>query len=602
MIPTIHFFTRCTRLQNLPEIERSIFSSSKKYINCKWHIFFDIDHFESIPVDILKRYEKHELHYTRNSGYGMTVFNDVLYYTPVDDWFYILDDDNVVHPDFYKTVISYLNKSKVKALLFNQYVGGKDFTGLEIREIDPNNVKVKKVDSAQLLMRVDLWDKSVGFGGGYFADGEFIESVYEKWSDNFQIIQKVLCYYNYLEDTENAQATSLINTLVISDDPDYGAFDYYEYVNVERASNDWFVNDYISKFKPDSIITLSKDWKDFKELASLSPEIRTKWVHLNEATFQRLEEVAFNAGMHHILDTGRDPLISVFTPVYNIKEGLERTYESLKSQSYINWEWVLVNDSTDGKRTQKIIDEIVANDSRVKSYRLTENSKGNIGFVKYLACCLTSGHLLVELDHDDILFPEALDTIQRASEEYPECGFFYSDCIELHVESGTSLQYPDGWAFGYGAYYDFNYNGYGYKVAKAANINPKTIRHIVSAPNHVRVWRRDAYFNVGGHNKRLKIIDDYELMVRSFLTTKMCRIASPLYIQTQHNNNTTDYRRADIQKKVAFASSFYNDKIAQRFRDLGVVDWAYDANKDNPLWVPSLFGEKENAVNETFEN
>ena len=38
-------------------------------------------------------------------------------------------------------------------------------------------------------------------------------------------------------------------------------------------------------------------------------------------------------------------------------------------------------------------------------------------------------------------------------------------------------------------------------------------------------------------------------------------------------------------------------RIYERFKELGVRDWAYEENRWNPLLVHSKFGEEENYVN-----
>ncbi|MFN9902558.1 MAG: glycosyltransferase, partial [bacterium] len=64
---------------------------------------------------------------------------------------------------------------------------------------------------------------------------------------------------------------------------------------------------------------------------------------------------------------------------------------------------------------------------------------------------LALGDLLVELDHDDELTPDALTLIAEAFTN-PTVGFVYSDWCEI-LTDGTSGKYPDGWAFGYGDHY-----------------------------------------------------------------------------------------------------------------------------------------------------
>jgi O-antigen biosynthesis protein len=112
-----------------------------------------------------------------------------------------------------------------------------------------------------------------------------------------------------------------------------------------------------------------------------------------------------------------------------------------------------------------------------------------IGRVKNWACSLGKGQILVELDHDDELTDHALDCVVKGFKQFPEAGFLYSDCAEI-FEDGTNLTYRDGWAFGYGSYRDVEYKGKRYKAGNGENINAKTIRHIISSPNHVRAWRK----------------------------------------------------------------------------------------------------------------
>ena len=149
--------------------------------------------------------------------------------------------------------------------------------------------------------------------------------------------------------------------------------------------------------------------------------------------------------------------------------------------------------------------------------------------------------------------PICQKTIIDASNKYPDAGFIYTDSVELD-ENNNSMTYGEGFCFGYGKYRKEFLYGKNWDVIDSANINPKTIRHIVGVPNHVRTWRRDVYFSVGGHNRDLAIADDYELIVRTFLKTKFVRVSKLGYLQYIYHNtngrNTHDLSRADIQRRV----------------------------------------------------
>lgn len=607
----VHYLTRCTRIGNLELIEKSILKNKPKHLLFEWHIIFDIEYFGSIPGDVLYYYgNKYTLHFKDNKGYGMSVFNDIIpkVYKDRRDWFYILDDDNIIHQDFYSKIHQYLKKPGINGVLFSQYVGGKDWTGKEIRYIDENNIKVREVDSAQFLITYDLWEKSDKFGGGYLADGMFIEETYNKYSADFIILNDVLCFYNYIEEKDNPSNKKLPNYVVISDDVTYSRVEHEDYqgagVNLIYFNNDNNIHEIINKESPDVIVTVSDDWSTHSNLVHLPLHIRKKWINIPKSTDKStLLDNCFNAHMHSIIDKRfTRPLFSIFTPCYNTKGKLYRTYESIVNQTYDNWEWIIINDSDDENKTQKIIDDISNKDPRVKSYRFTKNSRGNIGFVKYTACFMSSGEFLVELDHDDEIIPTCLETIWEASKKYPECGFFYSDCCEA-LEDLRTHKYPDGWAWGYGSYYNEVFRGVNLNVANTPNINPKTIRAITSSPNHVRCWTRDTYFTIGGHNKDLPVADDYELMVRTFLNTHMCKINKFLYVQYFYDGertNTTNYRRMDIARRVDFISRHYNEDIKNRFEEFGVEDWAYRGNPDNPLSTKSMFGNNEFFVNKIY--
>jgi glycosyltransferase involved in cell wall biosynthesis len=309
--------------------------------------------------------------------------------------------------------------------------------------------------------------------------------------------------------------------------------------------------------------------------------------------------------MNSILRSDYDAVVSFFTPIYNTKEKLWTTYDSVKNQTFPNWEWVIVNDSSDGGKTLKIALEIASQDHRVKVYDFREKSGGIIGESKYRAATLTKGRWLAELDHDDYIMPDCAKYIIEAASKFPDAGFIYTDSVELD-EFHNSMTYPDGFCFGYGKYRKENHYRNTWDVVDSPNINPKTIRHIVGVPNHVRVWRRDVYFSVGGHNRNLSIADDYELIVRTFLKTKFIKIPKLGYLQYIYNNsngrNTHDLSRADIQRRVRSIMYFYNDAINERFKELGVIDYAYEENENNPLYVESRFGEDENYVNYIYND
>lgn len=345
----------------------------------------------------------------------------------------------------------------------------------------------------------------------------------------------------------------------------------------------WYASDdglpaIIARERPDIIASFGV--RDaYPHLAAAPFGVRRLWLHFDVATpgpadLDRAGAMVYCYYLRRLFTPPAvtTPLVSVFTPTYRPGERIVRAYQSLVAQSWDHWEWVVVDDSHDDDATWRELRVLTADDPRVSLHR-SDRPSGRIGDVKRRACALSSGDILVELDHDDELTPDALAAIVTAFRDRPDAGFAYSDWAEVIEGTGTSLTYGDGWAFGHGRYRTETYRGQALQVACAPPINGATIRHIVSAPNHVRAWRREAYWRAGGHNALLHVADDYELMVRTFLHTQMVHIPALLYVQHLNSgSNTQDQRRGEIQRLVRHIRDQYEQAIHQRLVELGLPD------------------------------
>lgn len=331
---------------------------------------------------------------------------------------------------------------------------------------------------------------------------------------------------------------------------------------------------------PAHVIFTFGDSASFPVLNAAPLDIRRRWSHFDDRSMD-LGEVAVLAlgGFVDVATNDRfpnEPLVSVFTPTYRTGERIMRPYQSLVDQTYGNWEWVLYDDSPDDDReTVGILSDLRASDPRLRLF-LSDMPSGRIGEVKRRLCGLARGSILVELDHDDELTSNCLADIVEAFRVFPEAGFAYTDCAEV-LESGANATYGDSYAFGFGSYRSEMYRGRDYMVSNYPSINAKTVRHIVGMPNHARAWRTSAYFAAGGHNPEIHVADDYELCIRTFLTTPMIHIQRFGYIQYlgDGGENTQRTRNKEIQRLVAAFADRYNEQIHQRFEELGVSDFLY---------------------------
>ena len=256
-------------------------------------------------------------------------------------------------------------------------------------------------------------------------------------------------------------------------------------------------------------------------------------------------------------------MISVVTTTYNTPPHiLARTWASLKNQTHTEWEWVIYDDSTTTAVQSQVYGFCSDERYTIRYFRPHVPSGGNIGYAKRMGFGLALGEIIVELDHDDELTPDALHLINLTFTDMPSIGFIYSDWCEIFPD-GSSGRYPEGWAFGYGKdYWSAEHNAW---VMQAPPLNTTTLSHIVSAPNHVRAWRASTYHAVGGHNPALPVADDYDLVVRTALATDCLHLPKMLY--KQHISPVTAQRQRNglIQELVAELSAKYAPAIQDKY-------------------------------------
>lgn len=338
----------------------------------------------------------------------------------------------------------------------------------------------------------------------------------------------------------------------------------------------------LAKNRPSGILTFGNQNR-YPNLLAAPAYVRKLWRHLDSPS-NLSGQMVFDLFINNITNnTDSAPLVSVFTPAYKTGDRILKPYRSLKAQTYKDWEWVVVDDSPDNGKTFGMLSDMAQNDFRMRVFKESTPS-GVIGHVKKMACGLARGQILVELDHDDELTPRALEWVVDAFLKHPEAGFVYTDFAECH-EDGNPAIYGDGWGLGYGSYREETHGGIKYMVVNAPNINSATIRHIVAAPNHIRAWRADIYHHIGGHNDMLHVCDDYELLIRTFLATRMVRISRLCYIQYRNESGNTSLgvRNQDIQRLVRYISSSYDRRIHERFVELGVDDFVWAGNEGSFL-------------------
>lgn len=219
-------------------------------------------------------------------------------------------------------------------------------------------------------------------------------------------------------------------------------------------------------------------------------------------------------------------MISVFTPTHK-GTYLKEAYESLTRQTHKAWEWVVC---PNGPNAASLAAQLAAfNDDRVKVHTVPGSVPPYIGSLKRFACDHCGGELFFELDHDDWLTDDCLAKVQ-AVYDATKAGFIYTESLDIPVQ-GVAKPYSKifGWKHKVVRYGDRDH------VAHVNfDVTPRSLAHIYYAPNHARVWSRDAYYKAGGHAPMV-LCDDHDLMCRTYIAgVEFASIPEVLYYQRRH--------------------------------------------------------------------
>lgn len=159
---TLHIITACSRFVALARLADNVaFNITKKDLTYKirWHVAFQ--------------------NLWQPDPHGCVKFNEMLELIPADDWIWILDDDNAVHPKFFLMLDTCLNRyagTKTKGLVFSQ--NREDELG-PILFAGPENMRPCGVDTAQVVFKKSLIGPIRFPEDSKLADGVFYEKLFQ---------------------------------------------------------------------------------------------------------------------------------------------------------------------------------------------------------------------------------------------------------------------------------------------------------------------------------------------------------------------------------------------------------------------------------------
>jgi glycosyltransferase involved in cell wall biosynthesis len=106
--------------------------------------------------------------------------------------------------------------------------------------------------------------------------------------------------------------------------------------------------------------------------------------------------------------------ISVIIPVYNAGKYLHDTLQSVRQQSFTDWECICINDGSNDNSAE-VIEGFVAGDKR---FKLLEQENSGVSVARNKGLNSAVGEYVAFLDQDDLMTPTALETLFTLAEKY----------------------------------------------------------------------------------------------------------------------------------------------------------------------------------------
>lgn len=232
------------------------------------------------------------------------------------------------------------------------------------------------------------------------------------------------------------------------------------------------------------------------------------------------------------------PKVSIVLPTYNGEKYLRESIDSIIGQTFSDWELIIVNDcSTDN--TQKIIDEYVARDNRIKCIINKTNQKLpeslNIGFRK------AKGEFLTWTSDDNMYLPEALGVMLEYMQNYKDCVMVCS-AMNMIDADGEYLH----------KHYEYLYERMLYNDCVGACF----------------LYRKCVIKDVGEYDPSFFLVEDYEYWLRIlFHYGKIHYIDIVLYLYRVHDLSLTATRKEKISSQLQFLRQHHIVDIIDGLRD-----------------------------------
>lgn len=226
-------------------------------------------------------------------------------------------------------------------------------------------------------------------------------------------------------------------------------------------------------------------------------------------------------------------LISIVTPAYNAVKFLPELFETILGQSYVDWEWLIVDDGSADSTYQDAL-KLASMDSRIRAF--TQSNAGQ-GAARNLGIAAAKGDWIAFLDSDDLWHNEKLALqVSEITKSQPDLVYtamwvFQEKPSSLAIEPKTwSKPTTEGVVEGK----EF--------LRRVLTLDRREVARISST-----IARKALLDEVGGFNEedRFRAVEDFELWTKlGALGVKGVGIDRPLTFYREVMGSSSDDRAA----------------------------------------------------------
>ena len=195
------------------------------------------------------------------------------------------------------------------------------------------------------------------------------------------------------------------------------------------------------------------------------------------------------------------PLVSIIIPCFNCDKFIIQTLESIKNQSFLSWECILVNDgSTD--QTEKILLDI---SKRNPQFHLINSKNLGVSNARNIGINFSKGKFIQLLDSDDLIGPNKIEFQLNQLNSNSEIDIVYSGA--RYFKNSLDKLYLFGRN---GLFPTVEFTEFDTDLLEVVKLrNP----YVTSAP----LYRRSVFNKVGLYDTNLKYLEDWDFQIRCVL-------------------------------------------------------------------------------------